>query len=581
MIQQGDDDEEVSTLKKCIRGGDVAVFYDATYYDSCLEHVLTRKVTKKDGKLFMRVRNEDVPFHESFQLYMICRGAQGIPEYQLQTRCTVIDFNFTNECMTDYFMDIVFECEMPAKRQEYLLICDREIEAINVSKKCREKIAKLFNETETNILDNIAVINSTFETLKELNKSDDRASVMRGLKMELRTLMQNYLPAAVHATTLYLTVKQLKFVNIMYEYEFEWFVKVFKLSIENSNKSKIIEKRLRYLKDHLTYSLFCQVSNSLWQEHRMVFAFLLCCRLLIGEGRLDDSSMEQLAVFLRYYKDKPTPSPTQKPKPDLYWLKETSWPFFLQYEALFDELKGLTDDMVENQGRWQMLCDAKEPDNLPLHEPWYSRLSRFHKLVIVGALRPDKLMELAFTFVSDHVGYKFVEPVQLDLGRVFSECEPSQPLLFVVKGANEASKDVRTFASDRSKKLASLTMWDVKVSSLYTYIAITFMFVLLFPEKKEDKADSLFSECRSTGKQWLFMENFDLTSDKSSLLRHHSILGQDFHNNYRLWLISREVHHVSGKKAISYALFRMNATYISLIISLTLRNYDYTLQHFM
>ena len=45
----------------------------------------------------------------------------------------------------------------------------------------------------------------------------------------------------------------------MYKYSFEWFVKVFKVSIENSNKSKNMEKRLRYLKDHLTYSLFCQV----------------------------------------------------------------------------------------------------------------------------------------------------------------------------------------------------------------------------------------------------------------------------------------------------------------------------------
>jgi dynein heavy chain, axonemal len=45
----------------------------------------------------------------------------------------------------------------------------------------------------------------------------------------------------------------------MYKYSFDWFVKVFKVSIENSNKSKNMEKRLRYLKDHLTYSLFCQV----------------------------------------------------------------------------------------------------------------------------------------------------------------------------------------------------------------------------------------------------------------------------------------------------------------------------------
>ena len=87
------------------------------------------------------------------------------------------------------------------------------------------------------------------------------------------------------------------------------------------------------------------------------------------------------------------------------------------------DIPGFTKDLENNCNRWQMLYDAKEPDNLPLHEPWYSKLSRFQKLLVIATLRTDKLMELAYSYVSDHVGYKFVEPVTLDLGRVFSECE--------------------------------------------------------------------------------------------------------------------------------------------------------------
>ena len=96
--------------------------------------------------------------------------------------------------------------------------------------------------------------------------------------------------------------------------------------------------------------------------------------------------------------------------------------FLLSFE-LFTQLQGFTKDLEENCSRWQMLYDAKEPDNLPLHEPWYSRLSRFQKLLVIASLRTDKLVEMAYSYVSDHVGYKFVEPVTLDLGRVFSECE--------------------------------------------------------------------------------------------------------------------------------------------------------------
>ena len=107
-----------------IRGGDVAVLYDASVYDSCLDGVLTRKVIrrsrrggggskKKDGSdstseaataaaatdkvdLFIRVGDEEVPYNPGFTLYLVCRGAGGgVPEYELQTRCTLVDFNFT------------------------------------------------------------------------------------------------------------------------------------------------------------------------------------------------------------------------------------------------------------------------------------------------------------------------------------------------------------------------------------------------------------------------------------------------------------------------------------------------------
>ena len=64
--------------------------------------------------------------------------------------------------------------------------------------------------------------------------------------------------------------------------------------------------------------------------------------------------------------------------------------------------------MVENNAKWKLLFDAKEPDNLPFHEPWYSCLNRFHKLVVCAVLRVDKLPELVESFVSDHIGYKFV-----------------------------------------------------------------------------------------------------------------------------------------------------------------------------
>ena len=45
QIQQGENEEEIAeTLKRCIKGGEVAIFYDVVSYDSCFDSVLTRNV---------------------------------------------------------------------------------------------------------------------------------------------------------------------------------------------------------------------------------------------------------------------------------------------------------------------------------------------------------------------------------------------------------------------------------------------------------------------------------------------------------------------------------------------------------
>jgi hypothetical protein len=48
-----------------------------------------------------------------------------------------------------------------------------------------------------------------------------------------------------------------------------------------SNKSKILDRRLRYLKDHFQYQLYDNVSRSIFAKHRGVFTFILCANLLL------------------------------------------------------------------------------------------------------------------------------------------------------------------------------------------------------------------------------------------------------------------------------------------------------------
>ena len=148
----------------------------------------------------------------------------------------------------------------------------------------------------------------------------------------------------------------------MYQYSLGWFLKVLQMSIENSNKSRLIEKRLRYIKDHLTYSLFCQglyiyyvatpilfalnnfvlpaVTHGLMRKDRLLFAFLLSCQLMVDDGRLDAAHLVlvpplwALAGGVRGRVNKEAHS-------DIPWLKLDKWNFFQHLERNFEEFKGI------------------------------------------------------------------------------------------------------------------------------------------------------------------------------------------------------------------------------------------------
>ncbi len=118
--------------------------------------------------------------------------------------------------------------------------------------------------------------------------------------------------------------------------------------------------------------------------------------------------------------------------------------------------------MIDDAPFWQTMLGAKEPDNLPLKEPWYSRLSRFVRLVVIVILRPDKLLELVHTFISDHVGFKFVEPLDFDLGRVLSDGSGREPIL-MLQGSGEADRlsgKVKRLARARGQLLEEISLGE-------------------------------------------------------------------------------------------------------------------------
>uniref|UniRef100_A0A8C3L4R7 Dynein axonemal heavy chain 12 n=1 Tax=Chrysolophus pictus TaxID=9089 RepID=A0A8C3L4R7_CHRPC len=202
-----------------------------------------------------------------------------------------------------------------------------------------------------------------------------------------------------------------------------------------SNKSKILEKRLRYLTDHFTYNLYCNVCRSLFEKDKLLFSFLLCCNLLMAKNEIERQEFMFLLTAGVGLKNK-------YKNPDPSWLPDKSWDELCRASEI-PALKGL------RYSEWQKIYDSKEPQSFPLPEPLNNALNELQKMIILRCLRPDKIGPAITTFVTEKLGKKFVEPPPFDLTKSYSDSNSTIPLIFVLSPGADPMSSLLKFANDK------------------------------------------------------------------------------------------------------------------------------------
>lgn len=60
----------------------------------------------------------------------------------------------------------------------------------------------------------------------------------------------------------------------MYQYSLEFFNSLFKLRLNKSEKSEDLDRRLNILIEDITCSFFVNICRGLFEEHKLLYAFL-------------------------------------------------------------------------------------------------------------------------------------------------------------------------------------------------------------------------------------------------------------------------------------------------------------------
>jgi len=193
---------------------------------------------------------------------------------------------------------------------------------------------------------------------------------------------------------------------------------------------------------HFMFAIYRNVCRSLFERHKLLFSFLMCVKVLMGDGGINPS----LWRFLISGQGKP--SDVKQAQPPIGWIETRMWAELVALSTL-PECKGLAAHVAQHPNKWKQVFDSADAHAEPLPRPWHSRLDRLAKMCVLRCIRPDKMTLAVQAFVVANSGAKFIEPPPLDLHSCFDDSTVQTPLIFILSTGSDPTKAFYNFAEQK------------------------------------------------------------------------------------------------------------------------------------
>ncbi|KAF5308293.1 hypothetical protein FQR65_LT06286 [Abscondita terminalis] len=490
------DKDLIRSLESAIRfGKSILIENVGTELDPALDPVLMRQITNKAAH---------------FELFMTTTLPN--PHYTPETSIKVLLVNFTlvPTGLQDQLLGLVVMQERPdlEELRSQLVISNAQMKS--ELKEIQDRILHKLSVSEGSPVDDIEFI-ITLEASKV--KSDDIKNKVEAAELtqiDIDHTRAQYIPVANRGQILFFCLSDLSNVDPMYQYSLEWYINIFVASMSETEKADDLTERVRIINEYLTFSLYSNVCRSLFENHKLLFAFLLSIRILMDEKKIDPHEWHFFLAGGSGLRNLPNPAPD--------WLSVKAWKEILALENLHI-FKGFPDMFISNINRYKAIFESAEPQRQELPQPYESQLNNFQKMFILLALRPDKVTNKMQDFITNHLGRRFVEPQATDLGAMFKESSPTTPLIFVLSTGTDPANDLYKFAD------------KMKFGKRFFSISLG--------QGQGPRAEALINEAVELG-SWVFFQNCHLAPSWMPRLERliETLNPEIVHRDFRLWLTS-------------------------------------------
>ncbi|KAI8925894.1 dynein heavy chain and region D6 of dynein motor-domain-containing protein [Entophlyctis helioformis] len=380
------DDNFIRALELAVRFGKTLVVQEVTQIEAVLVPLLRGDLQKQGPRYVVELGDKTIDYNEDFRLYLVTRRSAFVVPPDSVGTVNDINFTITRAGLAGQLLGVTLKHERPELEVQKMTLLKNEDDLKLQLSTLEDKLLRELANSEGNILENASLINSLNETKEKSNIIATSLNESQRLQASLDAECDKFAPISVFGSALFFVVSDMQKINNMYRFSLSAFLRLFEeaLKTEATSNQDGTELRIKLLMSCLEKITFQYISRSLLKADRQMFALHMIHEL--HQTLFEPREWELFAgqIVLADADDKASDTPE--------WVPDERKAYFRQLQAtlpnLFQSL-GFSDKDAWTDWIRSPNCEATFPRD---------KISPFQRVLVVQALRPDRLLTAMAAF---------------------------------------------------------------------------------------------------------------------------------------------------------------------------------------
>ena len=569
--------------------------------EATLMPVVARQTFARGKKKFIKLGDDEIEFHPNFKLFMHTKLSNPHYPPEIQAETTLVNFTVTELGLEDQLLALVVRKERADLAEERAQLVQQNNEFQIKLVELEDTILKKLAEAEGDITEDVALIESLEETKRVSMDIAAKMEIAKKTTSDIAKTSEKYRPVAARGSLLFFVMNSIFRLHSFYMFSLNAFVVTFLHGIDlvtekketttipkksgfggliggigtksggslmdrfrkaarravlverlswnsdmlgaasrpTAGRKKIqrlpdlsdeeLTKRCSVLEDSISKVVFNYLRRGLFDKDKLTVATQLCLKIMNKAGELQSEAMSLLVMG---------PLSTKPGNNGVLseWLPQIVWERIKGLEVL-EVFKSIGDNMISDSDDWCRWFDLEKPEEADMPGD-YIGLDAFSKLLVLRAMRPDRVTAELSAFIGDVLGSTFISQPPFDMEKTFTETSPATPIFFVLFPGVDPTKLVEDLGQKRG-----FTTNNGKFSNIS------------MGQGQEENAEATMLRFADKG-GWIFLQNVHLMPDWLPILeRNLEKCSANAHQDFRCF-ISAEPPPIPSWKSIPESLLQ-------------------------